>query len=132
MSEGGRISTYPSAATLDLSGSEGLLARMPAGDAYGVRRVSAATQQPLGVITEVSGDAGSQRVGVVEYGPAKAIAGATFTPTTTRFLMASPSGRVIAFTGLSTNYCIGKLLTTGAVASGNIVDIQVNPLPILS
>jgi len=120
------VNNYAAAATLNLSGSEGLVAYAPAGGAYGVRRATAATQEPIGVIVSADNSSGGN-VGIAELGQVKCYAGATFTPTTTRFVMASPSGRLIPFTGLSTNYCVGKLVFNAAVASGDIIDVIVNP-----
>ena len=117
-------------ATLNLNASVGLVVRQPATttvtDSFKVRLASAATQIPMGILYSATNAAGGD-VGVAMDGSLVwAIAGAAFVSTTQKWVMSSPSGRVIPFTGLSTNYVVGRVLPQADAASGDKIRILVN------
>ena len=122
-----QIQTFSAAAaTLTLNASVGLVVYQPAGDAYGIRLTAAATVQPTGILYSATNAGGGDCAVAMDGSIVWGIAGQAFTPTTTKWVMSSPSARLIEHTAPSTNYIVGRILPQADVASGDLVRVLVN------
>lgn len=125
MSEPKNIVTYSAAATLNLNGNEGLVVYLPAGGSWGVRRATGPTVEPLGIIWNADNSSGGDVAVALDGTVCWAVAGGAFTPTSTKWAMATASGRITPLTNSDTNYIVGRILAQADVASGDLVPFLV-------
>lgn len=129
MSEPINVVTYSAASTLNMGAAAehiGILAYVPAGGAWGVRKVTGPTVEPLGVIIAADNSAGGDVSIALNGSVCYVVAGAAFTPGTRKICTATNSGRVTPYTNGFANYRVGTVLPQANVASGDLVLFQVN------